>query len=345
MRAILVGLILSGLAVDGCTGTVTSTCEGEDAIPPLDQLVHVQKLVAEGNAHAEAQLADAYLWGKGVPQNENEALLLLNSSAKHGDSEGQFLLAIYHASLKTHGDLQKAAYWLFYSAKNGCIPAELNIGILMSRGLIVGKSKEDGLKIIEKIANEGNPEAQLWLGTMLLSGKDTAKDVAKGFYWTKLASDKNYQPARFTLAGLYIQGLGAVADPENGVNLLKSIVDNKNTLSIGAAYSLGVFYMDGKYIKKNTTEAIHWMALASKEKFGDSEERLRKLLQNIPQWQVVTDCPVYLDEGLTKPDEASNALKKNDSVYMLGSEPSSQMVFIPTQSSVRYISRQCTLFQ
>jgi hypothetical protein len=66
-------------------------------------------------------------------------------------------------------------------------------------------------------AEQGNAEAQHFLGLSYLYGQGMLQDEQRAFEWIKKAAEQRYSPAEVDLGHLYIQGRGIQADRTEGL--------------------------------------------------------------------------------------------------------------------------------
>ncbi len=85
-----------------------------------------------GNKIALARLGEIYKTGKwGLPQNITKAFKFIHAAASKGYNKAQYVLGrMYLAGEGTKKDKKKGLQWILLSAKNGCVEAEIFIGIL-----------------------------------------------------------------------------------------------------------------------------------------------------------------------------------------------------------------------
>ena len=97
-------------------------------------------LAAQGNAHAQYTLATMYLQGKGVIQDNLEAVRWFRESATHGNVQAQYKLGTLYAGQQAVGrDYVEAVRWFREAAAQGNAPAQYELGSLYSMGQGVGK--------------------------------------------------------------------------------------------------------------------------------------------------------------------------------------------------------------
>ena len=147
---------------------------------------------------------------------------------------------------------------------------------------------DDALKVLEaggnaqavetltKLANEGNPLAQLRLGDLYFHGKGVSEDENKAIYWWKKSAASGNAEAMYQIAHAYLFGNTAaksVADPDR-----EAATWYFQAASAGhaeAAYTLGLLFIAGKGVVEDRNEAIRWFRVAA----GKGHVEARKALE------------------------------------------------------------------
>lgn len=118
-------------------------------------------LAEKGDAEAEFNLGNAYLYGRGVPMNVAQGRQWIGRAASKGQVDAQATLGLL---LYQDGDVKSGYRWLFAAAE------------------------------------AGEPRAMLIMGSAFYLGEGVPKDPVKGYAYTSRAAAKGLQSARATLA-------------------------------------------------------------------------------------------------------------------------------------------------
>lgn len=124
-------------------------------------------LAEGGDRTAQHHLAWLYLIGRGVPQDDEEALRWFRKAAEQGDSD-----------------------------------AQTNLGSLYLLGDRIPQDYTEALKWLRPAAAQGNPTAQTKLGIMYEDGHGVPQDRVQAHMWFSLAAAEGSQ-----LAGAFRDGL------------------------------------------------------------------------------------------------------------------------------------------
>jgi TPR repeat protein len=78
--------------------------------------------------------------------------------------------------------------------------------------VVVKQDKAEAVKWMVKAAEQGIPEAQMWVGINYWNGIDVKMDEAKGIMWLQKAADQGEPAAFHFLGGAYYLGKGVKQD-------------------------------------------------------------------------------------------------------------------------------------
>ena len=193
-------------------------------------------LAEQGNARAEALLGSMYDEGKGVPQDDSEALKWYQSSAQKGNATGQYGLGVFLMDGRDmeKTDLPQATELFRKAALQGNAGAQYRLGLIYSEAMGVAEDDVIAAEWFRKSASQGVAEAQVRLALMHMEGNGVPQDLVRAADWFSKAA---------------IQG---------------------NTQ---AQFSLGEFYTEGKGVSRNLIQAYVWYSLvAAKEGDGKASE-------------------------------------------------------------------------
>lgn len=96
-------------------------------------------------------------------------------------------------------------------AEQGNADAEVNLGTMYMRGLGVSRDAEQALKWFRAAAEQGNADGQFLLGAAYLLPH---RDIPEGLKWVRLSAEQGNQDAQLVLGKAYMDGNNGVArDP------------------------------------------------------------------------------------------------------------------------------------
>ena len=123
------------------------------------------------------------------------------------------------------------------------------------------KDYAKALKEFTPLADQGQAEAQLYLGKMYMMGQGVLKDPDKAIKWFKAAAYQGNADAQFFLGSIYLLPQTDVAA---GVKWLRLSAEQGNK---DAQYLLGKAYIQGAAasLARDPVQAEMWLCLAAKD--------------------------------------------------------------------------------
>ena len=135
MRLTLVYMLSTALLLMAPHGALAQS--GDPRAGDAGRMVVNARAAAErGDRDAQAALGGAYLYGKGVPQDDAEALKWLRLAAERGQALAQFDMGeFYRTGREVPKDEAEAVRWYLRSASQGNAFGQHNLGISHCVGL------------------------------------------------------------------------------------------------------------------------------------------------------------------------------------------------------------------
>ena len=129
---------------------------------------------------------------------------------------------------------------------------------------------EKAVNLLEPLAEDGDPRAQLDLGKVLQSAADNQQAAE----WFSLAADQGSAEARIRLADLYRTGRGVVRDAKQAVALYKTAADDGLA---EAEYKFGICHETGYGVNQDYAVAADWYSRAASQGQAAAQYRLADL--------------------------------------------------------------------
>ena len=145
----------------------------EDKLPATIGDPSLRKAALGGYPAAEYEVASRFADGRGVPQNNEQAV-----------------------------------YWLQLAAKQGLAPAQFRLGSLYEKGLGVKKDLATARDLYLAAAKKGNGKAMHNLAVLYAEGVNSAPDYNKAAEWFRQAANRGIRDSQYNLAILYARGIG-----------------------------------------------------------------------------------------------------------------------------------------
>ena len=245
--------------------------KGKDAFNAGDHataLAEFTPLAEAGDAEAQEWLGWMYANGKGVEQDDAEAVKWyrlavegFRRAAEAGDAEAQYNLGVmYGEGRGVAQDDAEAVKWWLLAAEAGDASARYNLGWMYANGKGVEQDDAEAVKWFRRAADASHVRAQYNLGRIYFNGEGVEQNYAEAVKWWRLAAE----------AGL--------ADAQNG---------------------LGVMYENGRGVEQNYGEAIKWYSLAVEQGDARAQENLDILREKVLEALFIIDDYATAHAGLT----------------------------------------------
>ena len=145
----------------------------------------------------------------------------------------------------------------------------------------------EAIKLYTSLAEQGNVEAQLILGSMYDIGRVVPQDYTEALKWYLLAAKQGDVRAQSKLGSMYDIGLGVRQDSIEAVKWWRLAAEKGDSY---AQLNLGAKYDHGRGVPKDFTEAVKWYRLAAEQGNVFAQEKLgwKYLLgEGVPQDDVL----------------------------------------------------------
>lgn len=201
-----------------------------------------------------------YFYGRQLlnekPPQLGKALALLNASADKGVKNSIELLGDLYSSgdiLPKSDDLAAKYYRQFRNI------ASNREKIFKGMGFVY-RDIEKALYWLETPAANGNAFAQYWMGRQIDALKAKTIFYGKSSDWYLRSAEKEYAPAQYESALLYLAGKDVIKNERKAFDLLaKSAVQGLDS----SQYELGRMYYDGQGTKKDKELAYFWWLISA----------------------------------------------------------------------------------
>ena len=162
-------------------------------------------------------------------------------------------------------------------AEQGDPAAQLDLGYRYFTGEGVPQDHEEAVRWIRASAEQGDPSAQYRLGFMYSEGEGVPQDPAEAVRWYRMAAEQGYADAQNQLGFSYRDGRGVPQDDTESARWFRAAAEQGNS---SAQYLLGVRYGDGQGVPQDYVEAHKWFNLASVDNVLSVAEQLKQILEH-----------------------------------------------------------------
>lgn len=208
------------------------------------------------------------------------AAQLFQPLAERGDMRaGLFLGAAYYTGRGVPIDRYKSMEWMMRAnasasqadfdlvyghwqtlAESGDPDAQVALGTAYNSNLGVPIDRARALALTRQSAEQGYASGQAQLAAMYDSGEGVEKDTAEALKWISRAAEQGNVWAQCELGGMYQSGRGVKKDRATALGWFRKAADAN---SAEGQYEVGVAYSDGLGVRKDPVEAARWFRLAA----------------------------------------------------------------------------------
>jgi hypothetical protein len=128
------------------------------------------------------------------------------------------------------------------------------------------------LRLIRRLANDGDASAQFNLGLMYMTSHGVQQDDAAAARWFRKAAEQGYTLAQSNLGTLHLYGRGVTQDDTEAVMWFRKAADQGDAVS---EFLLGDQYANGKGVPRDYVRAYMWFSLSA----AQGEQRAVKTLE------------------------------------------------------------------
>jgi len=112
------------------------------------------------------------------------------------------------------------------------------------------------------IADEGDPDAQFYLGYMSEYGQGAPRNSMEAIKWYRKAADQEHAVAQFSLGMMYANGEGVPASDTEAAQWYRLAADQGLA---GAQFDLGTLYAEGRGVPQDDVLAYMWLELVASQ--------------------------------------------------------------------------------
>ena len=126
------------------------------------------------------------------------------------------------------------------------------------------------------LAQAGNAEAQVRIGTMYYRGLGVREDDSAAFAWFRRAATQGNAHGQRQLADMYVLGHGVPPEEleEADRSAARWYFESAQQDNAEAQYALGILFYSGKGVVQSPEEALKWFRRAAKNGHADAQRFL-----------------------------------------------------------------------
>lgn len=167
------------------------------------------------------------------------------------------------------------------AADDGNSEAQNWVGLLYDQGKGVGEDQTEATDWYRKSAEQGNPFGQYNLGAQYYNGEGIEQDYKQAFDWYTKAAEQGNTSAENGLGDLYYFGYGVTQSNSDAVQWYRRAADHGNAFG---QYNMGWMYENGYGVDKNVDQAVRLYQSSAKQGNAFSIKALRRLGYNVREY-------------------------------------------------------------
>lgn len=137
------------------------------------------------------------------------------------------------------------------------------------------KDYPTAVRLLEPLAKQGAPQAQLQLALLYYHGHGVRESDALAVQWFERAARQGLPDAQFHLGNMYAYGLAPLPADADGNRLAAQwYFEAARAGHADAQYSLGILFLTGSGVQQDAAEARSWIARAAAQGHADARRYL-----------------------------------------------------------------------
>lgn len=126
------------------------------------------------------------------------------------------------------------------------------------------------------LAEQGNADAQFYVGGMYNKGHGVLQDYRRAVKWFELSAQQGHLRAQYQLAGMYLSEDEFTQDYERGVQWARLAAEEGLA---DAQALLGLAYVDGRGVKTDYIRGHMWLNIAKANGIGERTMGVKSLIE------------------------------------------------------------------
>ena len=198
---------------------VVSVLVAHGAVAAQDpsDLAQLRRAAEQGNADAQNNLGNRYLFGRGVSQSNGAAFSWYRRAAEQGHAQAQAMVGVMYRDGRGVSQSDDAAVtWLRRAAEQGHAQAQVAVNQMEANDL-------------RRAAEQGNADAQNNLGNRYLFGRGVSQSNGAAFSWYRRAAEQGHAQAQAMVGVMYRDGRGVSQSDDAAVTWLRRAAEQGHT--------------------------------------------------------------------------------------------------------------------
>lgn len=208
-----------------------------------------------------AHLDDPHYEGVRVTFDQNLLLEALDTCkrAQEQEPENSRIIYQYGRALQANGKTTEGEAWIRKSAERLYPHALFAVGILEQGGTPPNMAK--AAENYRKAAELKHPDSMVMLGYLLQNGLGLPPDAVEALVWYRRAAEMGNANGQTEVGAAYWAGLGVLQNSAEAARWFTLAADRDSY----AGYYLGIMYMTGDGVEKDSAKAYHLYRSAAEQ--------------------------------------------------------------------------------
>jgi TPR repeat protein len=259
----------------------------------LEALQYLKNDAEKNVVEAQFILATMYTNGRGVPQDNKEAMRWFYRIAKKKGAPMVYVEERLVLDRFRKKNIPQALKFLTNEAESGTAYAQFHLGSAYAHGYIVKQDSVEARKWYRLAAEQGNSQAQYNLGVMYVKGLGVLTNEEKAMKWFRL-----YLGQTIIKLGQNVQGQDNIYSlaKRNVVAALEILVADARNGTATAQYYLGDLYNDGIGVQRSSLYAYMWYNLSALQGNKSGSNQVKLLEKTMSTKEIQTAMKMALKE-------------------------------------------------
>jgi TPR repeat protein len=227
-----------------------------------------------------------YTWGRGVEQNDTEAVRLYKLAADQSNASAQASLGhMYFEGRGVERDNKEALRLYKLAVDQGDTTAQTDLAYRYEMGKGVEQDYREAFRLYQLAAGQGVAIAQYKTGH-IYEKILFEKDYVEAAKWYELAAKQNNSQAQHRLGIFFKEGrVGVASDHTRAKELLEYAARTYETEAhaLDALFELGEMYEKGMGVERNMVVAFKYYAVAAKREHPRAARKIEGQPFNISE--------------------------------------------------------------
>lgn len=283
--------IAAGLTVTAFIFACATLAHGQGQAQEQDQtqaqdgdFAALQAAATQGDAQAQFALGNRYYLGRGVGQDDRQAMAWYRQAAAQGFPPAENQLGyMFENGQGVLQDIHRARDWYNRAAKQGDARAEYNLGEMYEHGRGVGRDYRRALDLYFRAAEQGDPDAEQEVGYFYQCGYGVNQDYGRAFNWYQKSAAQGNGDAENQLGYMAEEGMGQPQDYQVALAWYTKAAEQGND---NGEENLGYMYQHGLGVPRDYAQAQEWFYKAAGQGNTNAENQLGwmyQFAQGVPQ--------------------------------------------------------------